>query len=147
MSALKPTWLLNSWAYKKATGLVGATLAQPLKLLSLIGNAQAIKALYNNARFDEILDSIKATFRLLKRYAAGDYRDISLESLGLIVASLIYLVMPLDMLPDFIIALGFADDAALLAWTLKAVSEDLERFRHWESEQGTVIDGEYEAVD
>jgi uncharacterized membrane protein YkvA (DUF1232 family) len=127
--------------------MVADTVAQPAKLLGLIGRAQSFKALNSSGRFDDMLDSIKASFRLLKSYSAGDYREVSKESLGLIVASLVYLVMPVDVLPDFLFALGFVDDAAILAWTLKSVSEDIDRFRRWESEQGVIIDGEYESSD
>ena len=50
-----------------------------------------------------------------------------------IVAWLIYFVMPVDAIPDFILALGLVDDAALLGWVLSSVRTDLERFVEWEN--------------
>ena len=87
----------------------------------------------DGGKLAEVLGSTRAAFRLLKAYAGGEYRDISLKSLTLIVSSIIYFVMPIDVLPDFILALGLTDDAALLVWTFQSVSEDIERFIKWET--------------
>jgi len=141
MNYSKPNWLLNSRAYKKASELVKVTIGSPEKLLELVKNAQ-LKAM-GKEKLASLLEPITASFRLLKAYANGQYRDISLESLALIVASIIYFVMPIDVIPDFIIALGFTDDAALLAWTLKSVSSDIEKFLKWESDEASIIDSEF----
>jgi uncharacterized membrane protein YkvA (DUF1232 family) len=82
-----------------------------------------------------VATSIAAAFRLLNAYAKGQYRDISFESLALIVASIIYFVMPIDVIPDFIVAMGFVDDALLLSWTFKAVVSDIEKILAWEGRQ------------
>jgi len=76
---------------------------------------------------------------LLKCYVSGEYREISFESLALIVASITYFVMPFDVVPDFFLSLGFLDDAALLAWTFKTVAEELRRFVEWEKGGKPVI--------
>lgn len=135
MSENKPNRLLRSRAYLKALKLVNGLTASPARLLELVNRAQRKFTSQQGGKFNDIINSVTASFRLVKAYAAGDYRDISLESLGLIVASIIYFVMPLDALPDFILGLGFTDDAALFAWTLRSVASDLERFMHWEASQ------------
>ena len=128
----KPNRLMNSWAYRKARTLVDATVSSPEKLLGLVSKA-ANFATSNSASLAKVADSLKTALRLLSHYASGDYRDISLQSLGLLVASIIYLIMPLDAMPDFIIGLGLTDDAALLAWTLRSIMDDLERYTIWEA--------------
>ncbi len=133
MSEKKPNWLLRSRAYLKAVDLVSGMTASPSRLIELVARAQGKLTKRQGGKFNDILNSVTASFRLIKAYAAGDYRDISLESLGLIVASIIYFVMPLDVLPDFIVGLGLTDDAALFAWTLRSVAGDLERFMQWEN--------------
>jgi uncharacterized membrane protein YkvA (DUF1232 family) len=50
-------------------------------------------------------------------------------------AALLYWLMPLDLIPDPILALGFIDDAAILGWVLKRLSDDLAAFRAWEAER------------
>jgi len=135
MSEKKPNWLLRSRAYTKALNLVNGITASPGRLLDLVSQAQGKFSAGRGGKLGEMIESVSAAFRLVKAYAAGTYREISLESLGLIVASIIYFVMPLDVLPDFILGLGLTDDAALFAWTLRAVASDLERFMQWEASQ------------
>ena len=49
-------------------------------------------------------------------------------SLLSLIGALLYFVMPLDLLPDFAVAIGLLDDAAILGWVLGSVSEDIDRF-------------------
>lgn len=135
MSNTKPNWVFSSRAYKKAAGLVSDITQSPKRLLELVSKGQHKIGRQKNGKLTGLVGSINTAFRLLKSYANGNYRDISLESLALIVASLVYFVMPVDALPDFIIALGLTDDAALLAWTFRSLSDELQRFSTWEKEQ------------
>jgi uncharacterized membrane protein YkvA (DUF1232 family) len=132
---VKPNRWLNSWAYRKAKKLVSETIKSPKRLFDLVASGQNKVASDASGRLLEIKESISTAFRLIKSYAAGEWRDISVESFMLIVTSIIYLVMPIDAIPDFLLSLGFLDDAALLVWTFRSVADDFERFRLWEAEQ------------
>ena len=142
MAAKRPSRLLNSWAYQKAKHAVNATLGSPAKLFELVSNTRILNVLRKNERFSEIAEPVKAAFRLLKRYANGDYRDISKESLILLATSIIYFVMPIDLIPDFLFGLGFLDDISLLAWTVNALAQDLARFTEWEKAQAAEPDAD-----
>ena len=74
--------------------------------------------------------------RLVRAYANGSYRQISAQALLTIVAALVYFVSPIDLIPDFILGLGLIDDAAVLAWTIKACAADLASFIAWENGRG-----------
>ncbi len=58
------------------------------------------------------------------------------------VGGLIYLVSPLDLIPDVLPLLGFVDDAAVLFWIVRQVRRDLDDFRAWEREWGGAVDVE-----
>ncbi len=132
---IKLNRLRNSRAYRKARSMVKSTIDSPSQLLELVNKAQhKVSNNDKSGRLSEVIDKTTTSFRLIKAYALGEYREVSLESLALIVASAFYFVMPLDVIPDFLLGLGFIDDAALLAWTLKSVSVDIERFSDWEQE-------------
>lgn len=133
MAEDQPHWLLRSKAYKKATRMVSSATATPAALEDLVARARAKFDSHHGGKLSGLIDSVKAVFRLMQAYARGEYRDVSLESLALIVASIIYFLMPLDVLPDFILGFGFVDDAALLTWTFRSVADDIERFLAWES--------------
>lgn len=126
-------WIIQSRAYRKAKRLVSATVDSPARLLSLANSAQQKASKHAGHKLASVLEPIKASYRLIRAYASGAYRDISLENFGLIVAAIIYFVMPVDALPDFIAGLGFTDDAAVLAWTFKRVSHELNKFVAWEA--------------
>lgn len=78
-----------------------------------------------------------ACFRLIRAYAKGTYRDIPWYSIVMIVASVIYFVMPIDLIPDFLVGFGLLDDAALLGWAVKTFSSDIDHFLEWESKNPT----------
>ena len=139
MKNQKPNWLLNSKAYGKAMDLVKELLDSPDKLSKMLTKAQNKVAKHKNGRIGELMDLILACFRLLKCYVTGEYRDISFESLALILASIIYFVMPLDVLPDFLFGMGFFDDAVLLSWMLRSVADDIKRFIEWENKGKPVV--------
>lgn len=121
---------------------MSATIDSPVKLAGLANSAQKKASKHASRKLANVLEPIKVSYRLIQAYASGTYRDISLENFGLIVAAIIYFVMPVDALPDFIAGLGFTDDAAVLAWTFKRVSEELNKFVAWESSSGDHQDGQ-----
>jgi uncharacterized membrane protein YkvA (DUF1232 family) len=44
----------------------------------------------------------------------------------------VYFVSPVDLVPDLLLGLGFADDAAVLALVFVMVRRELAGFRAWE---------------
>ena len=107
-------------------------LGNPGKLHRLLDRATRELAA-RQGPFVEIRDSLKSCLRLLRAYADGRYRGIPTASLVSIIAWLIYFLTPVDAIPDFIVALGLVDDAALLGWLLSSVRTDLESFVEWET--------------
>ncbi len=63
---------------------------------------------------------------------SGAYTGLSVHKLVTIVAALLYLISPLDVIPDFIPVVGYVDDAAVIAWVLKSIAEELKDFKSWE---------------
>lgn len=45
--------------------------------------------------------------------------------------SLLYLISPVDLLPDIVPLLGFADDIALIAFASSLIKSDLKNYRAW----------------
>jgi uncharacterized membrane protein YkvA (DUF1232 family) len=73
--------------------------------------------------------------RLVRAYVDGRYRQIPWRTIVTATAAIVYFVSPADFIPDFIIGLGLLDDAAVLTWTLSAISRTLTDFRAWEAAQ------------
>lgn len=79
----------------------------------------------------QMYDDIRTLRQLLGDYKRGAYRDVSKGSVVLIIAGLVYLVSPLDFLPDFILGLGFLDDAMILGYVVKQLYDVLDRYKIW----------------
>lgn len=79
-----------------------------------------------------VWESLLTSFRLLRAYASGSYREIPTASLVSIIAAIIYLVMPADLIPDILFSFGLLDDAALIGWILSSVRGDVDAFLEWE---------------
>lgn len=124
----------KSSSFKSAKDAASDYAQNPKKLHALVDQALK-KAHSSKARLAEVWDSLLAVFRLLRAYATGRYRDIPWTSLLSIVAAVIYFVMPLDLIPDFILALGLIDDAALLGWILASLKSDIDHYLEWERAQ------------
>ena len=68
---------------------------------------------------------------LLKAYIAGDYRDISTQAIASVAGAIIYFVVPLDGVPDFLFGWGFVDDAAVISYVIAQLSTELESYKQW----------------
>jgi uncharacterized membrane protein YkvA (DUF1232 family) len=81
--------------------------------------------------FKRLLSDLRLLILLIGDYAAGRYRDISLRSVILFILAVAYLLIPTDLINDFIPGLGQLDDAAFLLACLYFLEKDLYRYRDW----------------
>ena len=68
-------------------------------------------------------------FALLKDYFNGKYREVPWWTIAAIGVALLYVLSPLDLIPDFIPFVGYLDDAAVIAACLKMVEKDLDKYK------------------
>ena len=71
-------------------------------------------------------------WRFIRAWRDGSYKKVPWKSIVLAIAGLIYFLDPIDLIPDFIPAIGYLDDGVVLAFVAKAIHSDLEKFREWE---------------
>jgi uncharacterized membrane protein YkvA (DUF1232 family) len=62
--------------------------------------------------------------------------------LSMMVVSALYILSPIDLVPEaFLLAIGLIDDAAVATWLAGAVLDETERFLEWERQRARVIPG------
>lgn len=127
----------NSSAYRSADRRSRALLDQPARLKGVLDRAIG-KLGRSRLAHSELADSLRRSVRLIRAYSSGAYRDIPLKTVVMILATIVYFVMPLDLIPDILLGFGFADDLALLGWTLKTAGQEVDRFAVWEQQQASV---------
>jgi uncharacterized membrane protein YkvA (DUF1232 family) len=131
---LNPERVRSSASYRSALASSAKFLKKPEKLAKLLDDAANKIRKLDSGPIAEVKDNLYSLFRLVKRYSKGEYRDISWANLVLVVSAIVYFVTPLDMLPDFLLAMGYLDDAAILGWTVKTLGDELSKFNAWERE-------------
>ncbi len=72
---------------------------------------------------------------LVKDYYQGNYRDIPYKTISAAVVGLLYVLNPIDLIPDFIPFIGKVDDALVLRFCLKLIEKDLNKYKAWQSKQ------------
>lgn len=92
----------------------------------------AARATRFQGRLGEGLEDLRALTRLVSAWARGEYRQVPVASIIAALGALVYFLMPLDAIPDFIVAMGFVDDLAVLARVVHHIRGDLAEFRAWE---------------
>lgn len=74
--------------------------------------------------------------RLLRDTANGRYQGLTRGRLALMALALVYILSPVDLMPEALLAIpGLADDAAVGAWLVAAVLGATTAYRAWESGQ------------
>jgi uncharacterized membrane protein YkvA (DUF1232 family) len=84
------------------------------------------------ARF---IEDVKLLISVLKDYWSGKYREIPFWTIGAIVFALLYVLNPMDLIPDFIPGVGLLDDAAVVAACLALIEKDLKKYKEWKTEE------------
>lgn len=128
--------------YKKFESKARAYINKPEETDILLKDAGK-KADDHKGALAEIWDNLQLLFDLVGAWRRGEYRTIPTRSIVTIIASIIYFVSPIDLVPDFLLGLGIVDDAAVIGFVLKQIAVDLERFRIWKenhSGSNTIIE-------
>src|SRR5690242_20334072 len=70
----------------------------------------------------DVIQRVRALPRLIRAARSGAYADLPKSRMALWVFALVYLVSPIDILPDLLPVIGVTDDAGVLVWLLTSVS-------------------------
>jgi uncharacterized membrane protein YkvA (DUF1232 family) len=116
--------------WRALLAIAGGLVAVWLVMLALLWRAQRQTA--DKTRLRDAARLVPDVVRLLRRLAAD--RTIARSVRIRLWLLLAYLISPIDLIPDFIPVLGYADDAIIVAIALRSVTrrvglEALEQ--HW----------------
>jgi uncharacterized membrane protein YkvA (DUF1232 family) len=89
------------------------------------------------------IDKVSELLEMLSEYSKGNFR-LNDAAVGWIIASLAYLILPTDLIPDFLPGIGFTDDAAVFILAFRQLSQELEHFRRWKELESKTIEIEKE---
>ena len=93
------------------------------------------------AKADQILETVSRV-EILKKFAAqaallirmisdyynGVYKDVPWASIAMAVFALLYVLNPVDLIPDYLPVIGFVDDAAVMELAWLAIKHDVKDY-------------------
>jgi uncharacterized membrane protein YkvA (DUF1232 family) len=78
---------------------------------------------------------------MVRDVVRGDYDGLSRGRLLMMVLAVLYIVSPVDLLPEALLTIpGLADDAAVAAWLIASVLGATSAYRLWENGQVSATD-------
>lgn len=118
------------------------------KKLLEAGSEEAKKLLQNKGKLEETLlrlekklkefpaigdalSDVPILIMLVRDYVSGEYDCVPIGSIVAVLSALLYVVCPIDLIPDVVPVAGILDDAAVVGVCLKLVSSDVDEYRNW----------------
>ena len=113
-------FLKSEWI-KQAAGYV----SNPRKLKMVVFQLGLYLSKKGPARLKE---QTQLLYHYLSDVAMGRYKNYNVSSLLYLVAAVIYLITPIDFMPDFL-PTGLVDDSAIILWALNVTGDELARYK------------------
>ena len=85
----------------------------------------------NIGLWSRLIGNFKLLYSLIKDYWKGEYRDVSPWSILVFFAAIIYVISPIDIIPDFLPLVGQIDDALILILCMYFLEKDLHKYKEW----------------
>jgi len=123
---------LDHPAFGAASERAGEALRDPGRLARFLSSASA-KATRVRGQLSRVLDDLRVLIRMVRAAGTGRYRELPWQGLLMATAAIIYFVNPMDLVPDWLHAVGLLDDATVIGLVVSALAEELQRFREWET--------------
>lgn len=90
-------------------------------------------------------ERVKILFDMVKDTYSGEYKAVDKLAVATAVLALVYLVSPLDFIPEVIPGIGVVDDIAILSFAVGLCAKEIKRYMEFKDGKGSdsaVIDSD-----
>ncbi len=102
---------------------------------NVLEDEEEIKSKFESkGKLQRYVDDAQLLFNLLRDYANGNYKEVPFNVVAAIGGALLYVLSPIDLIPDFIPIVGYLDDAAVIAFCLNLIEKDLISYKVWKGD-------------
>lgn len=77
---------------------------------------------------DEKVDEFRLLIAMVRDVFAGRYQ-VNKWNLSIIVATIAYVISPLDAMPDMIPLMGWVDDATIVAYAASKLTDEINKYK------------------
>lgn len=106
------------------------------------GHAWQIYSETQRAGAPGLLARAKATPSMVRDAFRGDYKGLGTAKLALLIVGLVYIVSPLDAVPEFLPFIGVADDLGVAMWLLATLVSAAGDYVDWRRGRPSVVTGQ-----
>lgn len=98
----------------------------------IIEKEDGVKSRFTKAEaLKKYWDDICLVFPLLKDWTSRKYTKVPWSVIATLVGSIVYVLSPVDLCPDFIPVAGYLDDATLFGFVISLAKDYLEEYKAW----------------
>ena len=96
---------------------------------------QVAEKLQNSNALKKYVELGNVMYGMLKDYRKGVYSNVPWFTIAAIAFAFLYVLNPLDIMPDFIPGIGYIDDFAVFTFALRFMESDLHNYLDWKLEE------------
>lgn len=97
----------------------------------LLSKEEKIKRKSKSSRLKKFATDICTYFEMLKDFFTGKYKEVPFGTIAAIIGSLLYVLLPIDLIPDFIPFVGLIDDAGIISLCINFTKYDLNKYKEY----------------
>ncbi len=101
----------------------------------ILNKSMTVALKLKNGPMAKVWEDLQLLFSVVRDWISGEYKEIPLGSVIVILGALIYLINPLDIIPDLIPVIGHIDDIFIIGLVLSQVHADLQDYKEWKNKQ------------
>ena len=121
-------------AFQLSRGRAGKIMNDPDQIEMLLKRLE--KKLTGLPVVGDALTYIPAMGLMVNSYIKKEYQNIPIGTITAVIGAIIYFVSPIDLIPDFIPAVGAVDDAAVVGIALAIAKTDIDEYLAWRKVKG-----------
>ena len=127
---------------QRLTRTAEALLQQPTRLRKKLTDAQHKLGQTNSGQLQRVRSQLTELIEFSQDLLRGNYQAIEVKTPVMVVAAILYFLLPIDSIPDFILGLGYLDDVTVITFVYRQLSNELEKYRAWRVDKPPEINGD-----
>lgn len=106
-------------------------IKEPFKLKKMIEEVLDKISKLQIGPIDELIESLYLIIGMIQDYINGNYKKLPSRTFSMGIMALLYFLVPTDIIPDWILSIGFLDDFVIITNLGKQMQKDIDEYKEW----------------